>query len=623
MTHRLPPIRVIADIEALEREPLESRSDIWNVYDLLAAGAALDPAKPAFLDLPNGNPDETPNEISYGDFLASVRQAANLFHRLGIGPTDSVAVLLPIVPDNYIAMFGAMTAGILCPINWLLSADQIASILSATGSKVLIALGPTPGYEIWQKVETLRPQVPTLEHVLRVDISGSEPANAPLFSDARAAETGDALNFSRKIDGDDIAVYAHTGGTTGMPKIAQLRNRAIAYKCWAYSVILAQESRHTVFAGSPLFHIGGLVYHTASALARGMTSLIVGPAGFRNKAIIENYWRLVERYGITDLFGVPTTLSALANVPLDGADISSLRPYTMTGSAGLPVEISRYLEREMGVRMLLNYGMTENTATITLPPRDGDPKFGSSGLRLPYTQIRIVEIDANDVITGDRGINEIGEIIIKGPGVIPGYLDPSLNDALFLDDGWLRTGDLGRLAEDQYLWVTGRAKDVIIRSGHNIDPIVIEEALMSHTAVALVGAVGRPDAYAGEMPIAFVQLKPGVNVSAEELLAHARDRVADRSAAPADVFLIEALPLTAVGKVFKPDLRRSATEHTFTALLREAVGEEIQLTVQLEPDPTHGTLLTVTTTGDADLRAAAEPKIRASLDAFAVHYRIA
>lgn len=617
----LPPIRYIADIEALESEPLENQSSTWTVYDLVCEGAALDPTKAAFQNLPTGDPDEPAEVISFEAFLALVRQAANHFHRLGIGPTDSVAVLLPIVPANYISMIAAMTAGILCPINWMLRPEQIGSILRATGCKVLVALGPTPGYEIWEKVEAFRSDVPTLQHALQVGLQDSKLGDGPNFDAAIANEPSDQLSFDRTIAPNDIAVYAHTGGTTGMPKIAQLLNRGFAYKAWAYSIILAQEPSHTVFAGSPLFHIGGMVYHTVSALARGMTSLIIGPAGFRNKAIIENYWKLVERYGITDLFGVPTTLSALVNIPVGDADISSLRPYTMTGSAGLPVEISRYLEREMGVRILLNYGMTENTATITLPPRDGDPKFGSSGLRLPYTKLRIVEIGDDGIIRRDCATDEIGEIIINGPGVIPGYLDPALNEDLFLDGGWLRTGDLGRLDKDQYLWVTGRAKDVIIRSGHNIDPIVIEEALTSHEAVAIVGAVGKPDVYAGELPIAFVQLKPGADVSAEELLSHARENVADRAAAPAEVIIIGALPLTAVGKVFKPDLRRIAAERTFGQLIKNVVAGRTGMSLNIEPDPSYGSILVIVLDETPD-KASIEDDVRSLLNGFTYRYRL-
>jgi fatty-acyl-CoA synthase len=593
MTANLPPIRGIADIEALERVPLESRNDVWTVYDVVMRGAAGNPEKAAFLCLQKGDPDETPEVITYRQLVDRMHKAANLFHSLGVGDGDSVAILLPIVPQCYFALLGAATAGIACPINWMLKPEQIASIMRAARTKVLVALGPTPGFDIWEKACALRELVPGLEHLLQVRAQGLEPGDAADFDTLCERQSGARLEFDRKCAPDDVALYVHTGGTTGMPKIARLVHRAIAYKCWVYSVILAQESSHTVFAGSPLFHIGGIVYHTMSALARGMTSVILGPMGFRTPGVIRNYWKLVERFRITDLFGVPTTLSALADVPRGDADVSSLRPYTMTGSAGLPVEISRYFERSFGVRILLNYGQTENTATISLAPRDGDPKFGSSGIRLPYTKVRTVILGEDGSIVRDCAVDEIGEIIVSGPGVIPGYLDESLNETLFLKNGWLRTGDLGRLDADSYLWVTGRVKDLIIRGGNNIDPLVIEQALLEHEAVALAAAVGRPDSYAGELPVAFVQLKPGACANGEELRDFARSRIPERAAVPAEVIVVDAMPLTEVGKIFKPELRNRAACKVFSDLVRSIAGVDADPEIKIAPHPVHGTFVNV------------------------------
>ena len=622
MQPQLPPIRGIADIEALERVPLEERNDVWTVYDLIMRGAAIDPEKAAFQYLENGSLEDAPEAISYGQLTGRIHQAANLFHSLGVGATDAVAILLPIVPQNYFALLGAITSGIAFPINWMLQPAQIASLLNAARARVLVTLGPTPGFDIWEKVAELRDRVPSLRRILQVKGPGGKTDTASDFDALGARQSGSRPQFDRVIDPFDVALYVPTGGTTGMPKIAQLIHRAIAYKCWAYSVLLAQEPRHCGFAAHPLFHIGGIVHHTMSYLARGATSVILGPMGFRTKNVIRDYWKLVERYGITDLGGVPTTLGALANVPVD-ADISSLRPYTMTGSAGLPVQVSGYFEKAIGVRILSNYGMTENTATIALPPRDGNPKFGSSGLRFPYTKLRTVAIDEACRIERDCKTNEIGEIILSGPGVIPGYLDDSLNEKLFVEGGWLRTGDLGRLDEDGYLWVTGRAKDIIIRSGHNIDPLVIEEPLMAHEAVALAAAVGRPDAYAGELPVAYVQLKPGAGAGENELKEFVRARVSERAAAPVEVIILDTMPLTAVGKIFRPELRIRSARQVFSGIVRALVPSDLDVEVGIVPHPVHGTLVSVYLTGTDDGRDRdAEQKLRSALDRFAVSYEV-
>ena len=214
---------------------------------------------------------------------------------------------------------------------------------------------------------------------------------------------------------------------------------------------------------------------------------------------------------------MPTTLAQLAKSKLHGENLSSLRPYGSTGSTAFPAEIARQLEAMTGVRMLLTYGATEYTQNVAQAPRDGDPKFGSAGLRLPYTQIKAVEIDDNGAIKRDCGVDEIGVVVVKGPSVTPGYVDPKYDAGIFTRDGWFNSGDLGRIDADGYLWLTGRVKDVIIRGGHNIDPSVIEETLLKHKDVLLAAAVSKPDAYAGELPIAYVQLVPGARASADDI----------------------------------------------------------------------------------------------------------
>ena len=588
MTASLAQIRSIDDIKALEQTPYEDRDCERTVYELVKNGATINPDRIAFYNLPNGDPHEEAGVITYGEFLSQVHQAANLFHQLGVGRNDVVAVLLPIIPANIIAMMGAVTAGILCPINWMLEANHIAGILNAARAKVVVALAPTDGYKIWHKIEQVKARVKSLNQVLKVALPGRSLDSDQNFDRLLEGQNGAGLDFELDATSDDIAVYAHTGGTTGLPKLAQLRHGAFAYKYWAYTELLESQPDHVVFAASPLFHIGGIVYHTVNTLAQGSTSLMVGPAGFRNRAIIDNYWQLVEKYKITELFGVPTTLTALANVQVAGADISTLRPYTMTGSTGLPIEVSRYFEAEIGVTILSNYGMTENTATIALPPRNGEPRFGSSGFRLPYTQLRIVELGPDNKIVRDCHSDEIGNILIKGPGVFPGYLDDHINAEVFLAEDWFHTGDLGRLDTDEYLWVTGRSKDVIIRSGHNIDPLVIEDALRKHEDVALVGAVGRPDAYAGELPVAYVQLKPGRQTKITELAEIATQNISESAAMPKEIFIVDQIPLTVVGKIFKPELRKLAATKVFTELLTPLNETSSSYSIELQDHPKHG-----------------------------------
>jgi fatty-acyl-CoA synthase len=489
-------------------------------------------------------------------------------------------------------MLGATAAGIAFPINWMLSADQIAELLRVARPKLLVALGPTPGYDIHEKCKSLARDYGGNLRMLEVRGPGGTSDPASDFDAQCALQSSEALSDDGARP-EAEAFYIHTGGTTSAPKIARITHRNVAYKCWAISAVRGVDPSHVVFAASPLFHVGGIVLRTINVLAQGQTSVIPGPLGFRNKSMLANYWKFVERFAITELAGVPTTLGALTAIPTGDADVSSLRPHASTGASSLPLEVAGYFERTLGIQIRADYGMTETTASVSAIPKIRDAKPGSAGIRLPFTEIRIVAFGSDGEIVRDCAVDEIGEIIVHGPGVIPGYLDPALDQKLFVGDGWVRSADLGRLDADGYLWVTGRAKDLIIRSGHNIDPLVIEEALMAHDAVSFAAAVGKPDAYAGELPVAYVQLKPGRSATADELATFARARIPERAAVPVEIFLVDQLPVTGVGKIIKQELRDEAACRVISQLLSASLPAGILDRVEVVQDRLHGSLISV------------------------------
>jgi len=216
------------------------------------------------------------------------------------------------------------------------------------------------------------------------------------------------------------------------------------------------------------------------------------------------------------------------------------------------------------------YGLTEATCLVSCNPPEGQKKVGSVGVPFPYTDVRIIRETPHGPV--DCAVDEVGEICISNPGVNAGstYTETDKNKSLYHYDKYLRTGDLGRLDPDGYLWITGRAKDLIIRGGHNIDPAEIEEALASHPAVAMSGAIGQPDAFAGELPCAYVELVDGAAVTVKELAAHCEEHVHERAARPKHIEILDELPKTAVGKVFKPALRKKAITRVYNAALKEA-----------------------------------------------------
>jgi fatty-acyl-CoA synthase len=236
------------------------------------------------------------------------------------------------------------------------------------------------------------------------------------------------------------------------------------------------------------------------------------------------------------------------------------------------VELYNRFKAATGVEIAEGYGLTEATCLVSCNPPMGGKKVGSVGLVLPYCEVRILHVETDGTVSYECGTDEVGEICVSSPGVFEGstYTEASKNAGLFAGGRFLRTGDLGRIDSDGYLWITGRAKDLIIRGGHNIDPAMIEEALAGHPAVAMAGAIGQPDAFAGELPCVYVELVAGATTSPEELMAHAEATIPERAAVPKHLEIVDEMPKTAVGKVFKPDLRKRAITRVYDAALKEA-----------------------------------------------------
>ena len=232
------------------------------------------------------------------------------------------------------------------------------------------------------------------------------------------------------------------------------------------------------------------------------------------------------------------------------------------------------------------------------------------------------DLDAAGNLVGDCANDVVGQIVIRGATVFPGYLDEAGNAGPFLADGWLKTGDLGRRDAEGYFWLAGRAKDLIIRGGHNIDPKIIEEALLKHPAVALAAAVGRPDRHSGEVPVAYVQCRPGQSASEAELMQHATALISERAAMPKSIQIIESIPLTAVGKVFKPALVWRETRTVFANALSSVEGIAA-LTVEVGADPRHGMIAKVALRPEpgAD-REAIAAAVKAALGAFTTRYTL-
>ena len=594
----------LADMKAIEAEAAWAERDIpRSMYEFVSRAKAQFGARPAISFQLQSGPKDAAQTLSWEDLHGRVTQAANLFHSLGIGPKDVVAFVLPNCLETAITLLAGAVAGIVNPINPLLEPEQISAILRETGAKVVVTLKAFPKTELAQRVGEAVKHAPSVKTVLEVDLNRylSPPkswivplvrpknpvqhvANVKSFTAEARKHPKDRLQF-KDVTQDRVAAYFHTGGTTGMPKVAQHRVSGMIYNGWLGATALFKPS-DVVLCPLPLFHVLAAYPVLMSMVMSGAHVVLPTPAGYRGEGVFDNFWSLIERWKISYMITVPTALAALMQRPVN-ADISSLRG-AISGSSPLPQELFSRFEKATGVQIIEGYGLTECTCLVSINPPDGVKKIGSVGLPVPYAMVRALHMDAKGTLTRECGVDEVGEICVASPGVFDGstYTEGDKNKGLYVELRFLRTGDLGRIDADGYLFLTGRAKDLIIRGGHNIDPAEIEEALMGHEAVSFVGAIGQPDAFAGELPCAYVELVAGSAVTEAELMAYAKQHIHERAAVPKYIEVLAELPKTAVGKVFKPDLRKRAITRVYDAALTEA-GLAVQV-VEVAEDKKRG-----------------------------------
>lgn len=591
-----PLMETIESVEAFEKKPLLSQFPHTDSYSLFQQSAERFGDEPAIEFLLTGRRDETPVTISFRQLAQRITQTANLLHSIGVTPHDAVSILLPIMPQSHPAIWGAQAAGIANPINSMLEAEHIAEIIETADSKVVICLGPSAHTDLWTKLMQILHRLPKVHTVLVVtqehftDKELSIPDNLRInvrnFDAAVAEQVSDQLLSKREFAADQVAAYFHTGGTTGRPKIAQLTHGNMAFLGQLMQIYTAHMPRHTVLCGLPLFHIYGVIIQGIAAFSVGYRVLLLTPAGFRSPEGMKNFWHHIDRFKVRGFSTVPTVLMVLTQIPVGDADISSLTNIN-SGAAPLSQNFEKSFEKKFDVEVSNGYGMTETTSLITRAPLWQPP--GSVGMRLPYSQLCIAHVHEGKIVK-KCDTDENGVILVKGPQVFSGYKAQSDNAVAWVKGGWFNTGDLGYLDADGYLYLSGRTKDLIIRGGHNIDPAIIEEGFAGHTAVANCIAVGLPDAYAGELPMAFIELKAGTECSAAELLAYAEKHISERAAIPKRIEFIEAMPLTAVGKVFRPALRQRITEIILGELL---AGQHIDASISGRLDKKSGLVMSI------------------------------
>src|SRR5258706_5784689 len=395
-------VRTEDDIARFEQTPIEAWELPRTVYEAIVTRARAAPDAVAIRFVPIGDKPDEESVMPYAELVTRITQTANLLRSLGVGPTDAVALLLPNTPDPQVCLWAAETAGIACPINFMLEPVQIASIIEEAQCKVLVTLAPHPDFDIWEKCGGLGTS--GLRSVVQVSLA-SDAVAAPAGvapsdwgKDVRAPRivqlddaalfASDELSFELDADAHPVAAIFHTGGTTGKPKLALQTHANQIVNCWQQGVSMGIKPGHTRLCGLPLFHVNGALANGLALFMVGATLVLTGAKGYRDAGVLRNFWTVVQKYRANSFAAVPTFLVSLIQVPIGASDISSLE-FVRCGTAPLSRQLARDFTALSGVDVIEGYGLTEATSISAMNPRFGEKRVGSVGLRVPYQQVEI------------------------------------------------------------------------------------------------------------------------------------------------------------------------------------------------------------------------------------------
>jgi long-chain acyl-CoA synthetase len=457
-------------------------------------------------------------DMNNTQFLDAVRRASATLRKHGVEAGDVVAIMLPNQADFVVAMFAAWRLGVaVTPISPTLVPAEIGYQLEDAAAKVLIVDRP---------------------------LEFDAPVQAVLQT-AELSSASEADDLPGSVSDDMLALLIYTSGTTGRPKGVMLDHANLTAMCGMSLDVFAMSSSEHSLLILPLFHVNGIVVSVLSPLLAGGRTTIAGrfsPTTFFDR---------IEQSRATYFSAVPTIYTILADLPAEvKPDTSSIR-FAICGAAPASVELLNKFENRYGIPLIEGYGLSEGSCASTVNPLNGPRKPGTVGIALPGQQIRIVGPDNNDVPPG-----EAGEVLIKGPNVMRGYLNRPEETAKTIVDGWLHTGDVGRLDEDGYLILVDRAKDMIIRGGENIYPKEIETVVYQLPEIAEAAVIARAHPVYGEVPVLFVSLNSGADISTDRIDEHLRGSLS-KFKLPVEITVIDDLPKNAVGKINKPALRKS------------------------------------------------------------------
>ncbi|PAV26314.1 acyl-CoA synthetase [Tamilnaduibacter salinus] len=526
---------------------------------LLRRAASRQPNKPALVYLPSADSNE-PVSVSYRDLLTETQKVAGAIRAIGVQPDESVAVFLPLIPQAVSALIATTSVAMAFPVNLLLSAEAVSAQFKRAGTRLVITMGEHPALDVRDRVGQA---VEQSDGITLVELPlGTEPSPGSIsWGDFVGQADHDPAPEEPDPDPRRVAALIHTGGTTGEPKLAGLTQRNLAAGGLMAASGFGYRSEDRIVSGLPLFHVGGLVDVVLASIAAESTVVFPTALGLRNPDVIQNIWSILDRVAGTIIGGVPTMLSAIADAPRHGYERSTLRA-AVTGGAPLAMALAERVEKATDCPVRQLYGMTETAGIVCNQAIDGPRREPCAGKPVPLSEVSLGEPGA----PLESGAS--GELYVRGPHVFAGYLTEHGIQKEEVD-GWIRSGDLAVLEPTGDIRLTGRSKDIIIRGGHNIDPMVIEEVAMSHPAVAEAAAIAMPDAYAGELPVLYVRYHDGAAAAGNELKDFIAEKINEPPARPKEILPLDEFPYTAIGKIARYRLRQFAAEHAVASVLNK------------------------------------------------------
>jgi len=475
--------------------------------------------------------------ITNMDQHRAASRVAHALVRLGVQPGDRVVIMLPNCPQVMQSYGGILRVGaVIVPVIFLLGEAEVAHIVADSEARVVITSSDMVG-----KIEKQIGVLPNLRHVLLVDGGGQSGLRS--FEEETDGES-DRFEAVPRGDGD-LAVILYTSGTTGTPKGVALSHANLESNARASASLFELDRERWGVGVLPLSHSYGLTVMNAGHILGTRSALL---RWFNPEEVL----RTIQEFRAEAMSGVPTMFVYLLNYPGASAyDTSTMRVWG-SGAAPLPVEVVEPFERRFGGKLLEGYGLTEASPVVAAHRLSGVRKLGSVGQPIPGVTVSIRDDD-------DRAlpVDEVGEVCVQGPNVMVGYYRNPEETAKTIRGGWLRTGDMGRLDADNFLYIVERKKDLIIRGGFNIYPRDVEEALYAFPGVAEAAVIGLPDTLMGEEVVAFVVLKPGQAATADEVAGFCKTRLA-KYKCPKEIRFVDALPKSPVGKILRKELRGQA-----------------------------------------------------------------